>query len=254
MQTASGNGAVAIGDPNTATGTGAVAIGANNTATGNGAVAVGNSNQAIGDGAIGIGQYANAIGTAATALGAGANAVGMNSTALGAGASTGGYANSTAIGAGARNTAANQVTIGVAGTTYYLPGITSSASLAAQSGTTYFTTTDSSGHLGTSVYGPNDIAALYNGLYSLNGAVSQLRNDVDKAYEGSAVAIALGGGLMPDNKKFAITANYGNYNGYSAFGAIGYVKLTDNIYINGGVGVGLTKGDVGGRVGATFAW
>jgi trimeric autotransporter adhesin len=146
------------------------------------------------------------------------------------------------------------VTIGVAGTTYYLPGITSSASLAAQSGTTYFTTTDSSGHLGTSVYGPNDIAALYNGLYSLNGAVSQLRNDVDKAYEGSAVAIALGGGLMPDNKKFAITANYGNYNGYSAFGAIGYVKLTDNIYINGGVGVGLTKGDVGGRVGATFAW
>ncbi len=190
----------------------------------------------------------------ASAFGQGANATGVNSTALGAGASTGGYAGSTAIGAGARNTAANQVAIGVAGKTYYLPGITSSASLAAQSGTTYFTTTDTTGHLATSIYGPQDISALYNGLASLNGAVSQLRSEVDKAYEGSAVAIALGGGLMPANKKFAITANYGNYNGYSAFGAVGYMRITDNIYINGGVGVGLTKGDVGGRVGATFAW
>ncbi len=91
-------------------------------------------------------------------------------------------------------------------------------------------------------------------MYSLSGQVGALRSAVDKANEGSAVAIALGGGLMPENKKFAITANYGNYNGYSAFGAIGYVKLTDNIYVNGGIGVGLNKGDVGGRIGATFAW
>jgi trimeric autotransporter adhesin len=146
------------------------------------------------------------------------------------------------------------VAVGTAGTTYYLPGITSSASLAAQSGNTYFTTTDTSGHLATSSYGPNDIKALYSGLYSLDGQIGALRSAVDKANEGSAVAIALGGGLMPENKKFAITANYGNYNGYSAFGAIGYVKLTDNIYLNGGIGVGLNKGDVGGRIGATFAW
>jgi hypothetical protein len=139
------------------------------------------------------------------------------------------------------------VAIGTGGTTYYLPGITSSASLAAQSGPTTFTTTDSSGHLANSIYGPQDIANLYSDFNSLH-------SQIQKAYAGSAVAIALGGGLMPEGKKFAITANYGNYNGYSAFGAVGYVKLTDNIYVNGGVGVGFNGGGVGGRVGATFAW
>ena len=137
--------------------------------------------------------------------------------------------------------------IGTGGTTYYMPGITSSASLAAQSGPTYFTTTDSSGHLASSVYGPQDIANLY-------GDVNSLHSQIVKAYDGSAVAIALGGGLMPEGKKFAITANYGNYNGYSAFGAVGYVRITDNIYVNGGVGVGFEGGGVGGRIGATFAW
>jgi hypothetical protein len=135
-----------------------------------------------------------------------------------------------------------------------MPGITSAASLAAQSGPTFFATTDSAGHIASSSFGPQSIATLFNNFNSLQSQFNGLQSQVQKAFEGSAVAIALGGGLMPENKKFAITANYGNYNGYSAFGAVGYVRLTDNVYINGGVGVGLNKGDVGGRVGATFAW
>src|SRR3546814_5191221 len=54
--TASGNGAVALGQGQTATGNGAVAIGDPNVATGTGAVAIGADNQAIGDGAVALGK------------------------------------------------------------------------------------------------------------------------------------------------------------------------------------------------------
>ena len=48
-----------------------------------------------------------------------------------------------------------------------------------------------------SIYGPQDIAALYAG-------VAALRSDVIRGYEGTAIAIALGGGTLPDNKRYAI--------------------------------------------------
>ena len=255
QQTATGDGAVAIGDPNTATGTGAVAIGANNTATGNAAVALGNNSSAVGASALAIGETATATGAGALAIGPGATASAANSIALGAGASTGGYAGSTAIGAGAKNTAANQLALGASTATLYAPAITSAASLAAQSGATSFVTTDSAGHLAASSgYGPQDIQALYASTASLNSSVATLNNNMIKAYEGTSVAIALGGGVLPDNKKFAVSANWGGYHGTNAFGATALVRVSDNIVLNGGVGVGFTKGDVGGRVGVTFAW
>jgi hypothetical protein len=201
-----------------------------------------------------FGYLANATGAFATAIGYGANASGANSTAFGAGASTGGYAGSTAIGAGARNTAANQVALGTTATTYALPGVTSAASLAAQSGTTYFTTTDSSGHIAESVYGPQNITNLYAGVASLNSSVATLNNDIIKAYEGTAIAIALGGGTLPDNKRYAVSVNWGGYHGTNAFAANALLRVNDNIVINGGIGVGVTKCDVGGRAGVTYAW
>ena len=59
---------------------------------------------------------------------------------------------------------------------------------------------------------------------------------------------------MPDNKRYAISANWGGYHGTNAFAATALLRINDNIVLNGGVGVGLTKGDVGGRVGVTVAW
>jgi trimeric autotransporter adhesin len=230
---------VAIGDPNSASGTGAVAVGANNTATGAGALAIGNLNMATGNGA---------------------SATGANAAAFGAGASAA-LAGSTAIGAGARTTAANQIALGTSGTTVVLPGVTSAASLAAQSGTESFVTTDSGGHLATSSFSVQDIGNLSNSINALNanvailnGSVASLQNQVERAFEGTAIAIALGGGVLPDNKKFAISANWGTYAGTNAFGATGYFRVTDNIVVNGGLGVGLTKGDVGGRVGVPLTW
>ena len=142
-----------------------------------------------------------------------------------------------------------------------LPGLTSSASLAAQSGSTYFTTTDSAGHLAATSYGPQSFSALNNSVNALNasvdnlyGNVASLQSAAQRAYEGSAVAIATSGGVLADNKRFAISANWGGYHGTNAFGATGYLRVTDNIVLNGAVGVGLTKGDVGGRAGVTFTW
>ena len=77
-----------------------------------------------------------------------------------------------------------------------------------------------------------------------------------KAYEGTAIAIALGGGggALPDNKRYGVWANWGGYHGTNAFGATGLLRLSDNIVINAGIGAGLTKGDVGGRLGALLVW
>ena len=58
-------------------------------------------------------------------------------------------------------------------------------------------------------------------------------------------------GTLPDNKRYAVSANWGGYHGTNAFAATALLRINDNIVLNGGVGVGLTKGDVGGRVGVT---
>ena len=126
--------------------------------------------------------------------------------------------------------------------------------LLAQSGQTRFTTTDSSGHLAASSFGPQDISALYVSSASLKASVATLNNNMIKAYEGTAIAIALGGGALPDNKRYAVSANWGGYHGTNAFGATGLLRLSDNIVINAGIGAGLTKGDVGGRLGAMLVW
>lgn len=92
----------------------------------------------------------------------------------------------------------------------------------------------------------------------LNASVGQLNanlnNGLTRAYEGSAIALALGGGFIPDNKRYAIAVNWGGYHGTSAFGAIGLFRINDNFIVDGGVGVGVSKGDVGGRVGLTYTW
>jgi autotransporter adhesin len=77
-------------------------------------------------------------------------ATGSNSLALGLGASAT-QANASAIGNGATTTRANQVVIGTTTNTYTTPGITSNASIAAQSGPLSVVTTDANGNLAQQV-------------------------------------------------------------------------------------------------------
>ena len=161
----------------------ATAMGANSLAQGDFSVAAGN-------GAFATGANSTALGSGSTASGAGSTATGYSSTASGT--------NSTAIGIGAQATRANQIAIGTVTSTYTAPGITSDASRNAQTGSTQFLTTDANGNLANSAYGPQDFANLSNNvnnsISSLWRNVGALQTGVKRSYEGTAVALAAGGG------------------------------------------------------------
>ena len=184
------------------------------------------------------------------AFGDGAAATGSNATAVGPGASAT-FANSSAFGAGATATAANQMMFGTAASLYAAPGITSAASRAAQSGPTQFVTSDAAGNLATANFSPQDIT-------SLGASVATLQQDLQRglaqAFEGTAIAIALGGSALPADKRFAISTNWGNFRGQNALSFTAQARVNEFVVLNAGVATGFQHQGVGSRVGATFAW
>src|SRR5262249_18892094 len=197
---ATGANSIAVGSNATATASGAIAIGLNSSSTGTNAIAIGTGAVATGSVAVGAGAFAS---NGSAAFGDGAVATGTNATAIGPGASAT-FANSSAFGAGASATAVNQMAFGTASNTYRLPGITSAASLAAQSGPTSFVTSDAGGNLATTNFGPQNIAglranvaALQQGFAALqqgfNVLQENLQHGLNQSFAGSAVALALSG-------------------------------------------------------------
>jgi hypothetical protein len=162
--------------------------------------------------------------------------------AIGPGASAT-FANSTAIGTGATTAAVNEVSIGTATKTCRMSGITSAASLAAHP--TSFV--DAAGRLATSNSRPTDIS-------NLQSHVSTLQTQMRQAVEGTAIGIALGSSVRPDNQKFALAVNWGTFRGENAVGLGGPAPREANVVFNGGLGAGFAHGGVGGRAGMTVAW
>ncbi len=246
---AGGFGAVASGSNSTAVGTGARATMAGDSAFGAGAVASGDPATAVGSNATASGNNSVAVGANATAGGTSAVAIGQGSSAT--------QTNTIAVGQGVNTTRANQVLIGNAANTYTLPGIASAASLAAQAGPTQFVTSDANGNLATTnnVATATSVAALDGRVGALEQNVGLLQRDIRRGYEGTALAIALGGGTwLPENKRFAISGNFGTFRGQNAFGGSFQARVTDNLVLNAGIGAGFQQGGVGGRVGASYAW
>ena len=95
-----------------------------------------------------------------------------------------------------------------------------------------------------------------------NAAIGGLRSDVNRAFQeidqntqGIAVAIAMGGLVLPDAKNFAVAANVGFYDDKQAFAAQAAVRLDRTFTLNGGVGVGMNDfSKVGGRAGVMASW
>ena len=82
-----------------------------------------------------------------------------------------------------------------------------------------------------------------------------LGRSVKRGYEGTAVAVALGGAnFLPDNKRFAVTANFGTFRSQYALAVQGQLRVNDWVVVNGGVGAGFKQGGVAGRAGVTMAW
>jgi trimeric autotransporter adhesin len=249
--TASSSQSTAIGGSAQATGFNSAAVGTQSTANGLNATAMGAFASSSSNGtAVG---FRSAAVTSAVAIGVTSEALGASAVALGPSANAN-FANSTAIGGGATTTRANQQSFGTAANTYTMSGLTSAASLAAQTGPVSFVTTDAAGNLATSAFNPGSIAVLDSRVTTLENSVNSLNFNVRKAFEGAAVAIAMGGSALPDNKRFAISANWGNFSGENAFGGMAQMRISDNFVANAAIGAGFARGGIGGRVGGTFAW
>ena len=247
---ANGAAATATGRSSFANGASATATGQASTADGTTASAFGQGSQAISDAATAIGQASTASAVGATAVGQGSAASGINATAVGIGASAA-FNNSAAFGSGATASAPNQIAVGTALNTYKLSGVASAASLSAQSGPIKVVTTDAAGNLATAAFSgvsnSQDIATLQSN-------VSTLQTQIRQAFEGTAMAIALGGSALPADKKFAFSANWGTFRGENAVGLSGQMRLSQYVVMNGGVASGFAQGGVGGRAGLTVAW
>ena len=89
---------------------------------------------------------------------------------------------------------------------------------------------------------------------TLETNVNNLNYEIRKAYEGTAVAIAMGGAMLPDNKRFAISGNWGTFNGENAFGGMAQFRVSDHFVETRALGAGFARGGVGGRIGGMFAW
>jgi autotransporter adhesin len=215
----------------------------------------------VATGSVAVGAAASAANGGA-AFGDGAIATGTNATAIGPGASAT-FANSSAFGNGAAATAANQMAFGTASNTYRMPGLTSAASLAAQSGPTAFVTTDANGNLAaTSLSVPNisnltaNVAALQQGVNALQ---YDLQQGLHKANTGTAIALALGGmaNLQP-GRRFALSGGWGNFQGNNALGVGATGLLYDSksyaVVLNAGVGFGVDTNVVGTRGVVSLQW
>jgi hypothetical protein len=71
---------------------------------------------------------------------------------------------------------------------------------------------------------------------------------------GIAAAMALGGTIMPPNAKIAVSFNVATFRAEQGFSGSIVTRVTDHVYISGGVAGSTVKGSTGGRAGMTFAW
>ena len=84
--------------------------------------------------------------------------------------------------------------------------------------------------------------------------VTTLQGQVKQAFEGTAIAIALGASTLPGDKRYAVTVNWGNFRGENAMSLAAQYRVTDYVVLNAGVAAGFAQGGVGSRAGVTFAW
>jgi hypothetical protein len=135
-----------------------------------------------------------------------------------------------------------------------MSGITSAASLAAQTGPTSLVTTDANGNLAAASFSGQDISSLQTNVSVLQGNVTALQTQMRQGFEGTAIAIAMGGSALPSDKRFAISSNWGTFRGENAMSLSAQMRLSQHVVINGGLGAGFAQGGIGGRAGVTVAW
>ena len=88
----------------------------------------------------------------------------------------------------------------------------------------------------------------------LKTSINQAFKEIDKTNGGVAIAMAMGGLTMPDNKNFAVNASFGFFQEQTAFAVQTAVRVDPNWVVNGALGFATEGGQIGGRLGLTAAW
>ena len=200
-----------------------------------------------GEDALATGYGSSASGDQAAAYGTNASAGGTNSTAVGYGASAS-QANTTAIGYGASTSRAGQMAFGTAANSYTMPGITSLASRAAQSGPVEIVTSDANGNLAT--VSADDLLGDIINLYE-DVDVTDLRrliNEVQsESRQGSAAAMAMAQAPMPSAPgRTTWAANMAIYKGEWASGFAMAHRLPTSVPVSVHAALSLTASGVPG--------
>lgn len=109
------------------------------------------------------------------------------------------------------------------------------------------------GVLPTDAVNVSQLSSVASGIASQIGG---LQSQINVANSGVAMAMAMQGGFLPDNKRFAVAANYGTFAGENALGLTGLYRLTGSIVVSGSMGLAPVNNttDFGGRVGVQYSW
>jgi hypothetical protein len=106
-----------------------------------------------------------------------------------------------------------------------------------------------------------DTAAIQDNAVTWDKLSSGVRNRIDENTEGVAIALALQNPDLVGNETFGLSVNWGGFDSSNAIGiaatgvlAHDFLGGGDRLAIAGGVGFGLDKDTVGGRVGAQLTW
>jgi hypothetical protein len=100
----------------------------------------------------------------------------------------------------------------------------------------------------------SNIALLDGRVGSLESGLNAVNGRIDKAFEGNAMALAMAGSGLPGDKNYAVSLNWGTFQGENAFAGSAQARISENVILSGGIGVGAGNHTVGGRAGVTVAW
>src|SRR5690606_42154413 len=163
-----------------------------------------------------------------------------------------------AIGDGAVASRAGQIAHGNNGSSYTLAGLASDASNQAQQGAVRLVTTDLGGNLGALDLAVTALRGLGGRVGALEGQVVALDaaivRQARRADAGIAAAMALGGTVMPPDMTVAISFNLATYRGQQGFSGAIVARVSDHVWVSGGVAASTVRGTTGGRAGITFGW
>jgi trimeric autotransporter adhesin len=96
---------------------------------------------------------------------------------------------------------------------------------------------------------------------SLNQRIDDANHRIDKAFDGTAIALALATPIFQPGQKFVIQGGWGNFEGSNAvgFSAAGLLSRDtfgrgSTVTLSGGIGGGTNTGTVGGRGAVSIGW